>query len=93
MSDVEAVIAADDADPVVQNAVLVGHIAALTQHHAELTARLEAVERVLNQVVEGHNTIGQMMQEAYGVITQVGQSFSKGGIGGLLGMMKGQKDG
>lgn len=86
-------VVTSDPDPVVQQALHIAHLASLTTQVAELKAQQEALVTTLEHVIEGHNTIGQMMQEAYNVISQIGSAFSKGGIGGLMSVMKGQNNG
>lgn len=56
--------------------------------------RLSAIEKRLDSLSQGVNTIGGMMNNVAESFDQIMQQVQKGGIGALLGgMMGGKKDG
>lgn len=55
--------------------------------------QLDRIEQRIEQLIESHNTIGLMFQGAVDAIRQTVEMVQSQGIGGLMGMMKGQNNG
>lgn len=61
---------------------------------SDMNLRLERIEKTVNGLRDGVNTIGQMMNGVADAFGQVMEQVQKGGIGALLGgMMGGNKNG
>lgn len=64
-----------------------------THDLSDVNQRLDRIEKTLDGLRDGVNTIGQMMNQVVDAFGQIMTQVQNGGLGSLLGTMMGKKNG